>query len=141
MAKNCETILWFHTSSLWKRSFVIRGDHRWLVELLLLFEGVFFTCFFLLQENSLSFLKRFYLLFLFIERIFFVCSLIFFWSIQSCSSHTRAFLGSSFSFLTFCLDTSFRTWFSSSTKFINFFMTKEVVLISRANTCIGWLST
>ena len=55
-----------------------KGDHCWLVELLLLLEGVFITCFFLLQEISLSFLKRFYLLFLLIERIFFVCSLIFF---------------------------------------------------------------
>ena len=50
-----------------------------------LIEGFFITCFFLLKEFSLSFLKRFYHLFLLIEGIFFVCSLIFFWSIQSCS--------------------------------------------------------
>ena len=55
-----------------------KGDHCWLVELLLLLEGVFITCFFLLKEISLFFLRRFCLLFLLIERIFFVCSLIFF---------------------------------------------------------------
>ena len=42
-----------------------KGNHCWLVELFLLIElflfieGVFITCFFLLQENSLSFLARF----------------------------------------------------------------------------------
>ena len=63
---------------------------------------------------------------LLIEKMFFVCSLIFFWSVWSCSSHTSTSLGSSFSFLLFCLDTNFRTWFSFfTTKFTNFFMTEE----------------
>ena len=43
-----------------------KGNHCWLVELLLLIEGVFIICFFLLKEISLPFLMRFYLLFLLI---------------------------------------------------------------------------
>ena len=50
--------------------------------------------------------------FLYIERMFFICFLILFWSVWSCSSHTSTFLGSSFSFLIFCLDINFRKWFS-----------------------------
>ena len=87
---------------------------------------------FFLVEELFSFLpwKDFYHLFLLIEGIFFVCSLIFTWSTWSCSLHTGKFLGSSSSFLTFCSGTSFRTLFY----FINFFMTEGMVSLGVAAT-------
>ena len=126
----------------YKTSMRFSGEvHCWLTELLLLIEGSPITRFFLLREFSSHVLsywrtflflswKDFYHLFLLIEGIFFVCSLIFFWSIRSCSLHIGKFLGSSSSFLTFCLDTSFRTF----VYFINFFMTEGMVSLGVATT-------
>ena len=107
--------------------FLVAGESSFsYYVILLLLEEIFITCFPIAGESSSSYLRGFFLPLFPIGRMFFVCSLIFFWSVWSCSSHTSTSLGSSFSFLLFCLDTNFRTWFSFfTTKFTNFFMTEE----------------
>ena len=93
-------------------SFLIEGDFSALLEEVLS----------LVSSYCMNFLCSFTDLLL-INSILFSC--------------TSTFLGSSSSFLTFLLGHQLQ----NIVFFINFFMTKEVVLISRANTCIGWLST